>query len=328
MFEVFLSLLLQTDWSMQTHRLPYLKMCLVIVSVPMFLWVIIAERKNRDCFKNISDVEVGSPHHNKKKHRQEKTKGIAPPDSDESPNVKDYILYPPSLCMQKNSSTQLDYLIVIFSAPKNFDRRNAIRETWASEIKERSNSRTAFLLAKTENDKVQQAIESESYLHADIIQGTHIDHYRNLTLKAKMMMRLVLKHCSKVSFLIKCDDDTFVNVENLLKVMQRKRTDAIYGHLYANKRPYREPSSKWYVSKEEYNGTEYPPFVAGAFYVLGGSILRRLYDASEQEPFFWLEDVFLTGFVAEKAGVNRTHESSITDEQFSPLCLALKKAAS
>ncbi|KAG0429961.1 hypothetical protein HPB47_023123, partial [Ixodes persulcatus] len=103
-----------------------------------------------------------------------------------------------------------------------------------------------------------------------------------------------------------------------LKTCLSKRTDAIHGHLYANKRPYREPSSKWYVSKEEYNGTEYPPFLAGSFYVLGGSTLRRLYNASEQEPFFWLEDVFLTGFVAEKAGVNRTHESSITDEQFSP----------
>ncbi|CAN8014948.1 unnamed protein product, partial [Ixodes persulcatus] len=217
---------------------------------------------------------------------------------------------------------------MIFSAPRNFDRRNAIRETWASEIKEKSNSRTVFLLAKTESDKVQHAIVSESYLHADIIQGTHVDHYQNLTLKAKMMLRWALKHCPKVTFLIKCDDDTFVNVENLINVMKSKRTDTIHGPLYANDPPHRDPSSKWYVSKEEYNGAEYPPFVAGTFYVLGGSILRRLYDASEQEPFFWLEDVFLTGFVAEKAGVNRTHENLIADDQFSSVCLALKKAAS
>ncbi|KAG0411893.1 hypothetical protein HPB47_010983 [Ixodes persulcatus] len=132
-----------------------------------------------------------------------------------------------------------------------------------------------------------------------------------------MMLRWALKHCPKVTFLIKCDDDTFVNVENLINVMKSKRTDTIHGHLYANDPPHRDPSSKWYVSKEEYNGAEYPPFVAGTFYVLGGSILRRLYDASEQEPFFWLEDVFLTGFVAEKAGVNRTHENLIADDQFS-----------
>ncbi|CAN8014783.1 unnamed protein product, partial [Ixodes persulcatus] len=233
---------------------------------------------------------------------------------------KDYILYPTSLCVQNNSSTQLDYLVLICSAARNFDRKNAIRETWATEITEKLNSRTAFLLAKTENGKVQHAIDSESYLHADIIQGTHIDHYRNLTLKTKTVMRCVLKHCPKVSFLIKCDDDTFVNVENLLKVMKNKRTDVIHGHLYGNKRPSREPSSKSYVSKEEYNGTEYPPSEAGAFYVLGGSILRRLYYASNKEPVFWLEGVFLTGFVAEKAGVNRTHGSSITDGEFSPVC--------
>ncbi|EEC09950.1 beta-1,3-galactosyltransferase, putative [Ixodes scapularis] len=90
----------------------------------------------------------------------------------------------------------------------------------------------------------------------------------------------------------------------------------------------REPSSKYYVSKEEYNGAEYPPYVAGAFYVLGGGILRRLYDASEQEPFFWLEDVFLTGFVAEKAGVNRNSENSITDDEFSCMSLTLTKTVS
>uniref|UniRef100_A0A147BQU7 Hexosyltransferase n=1 Tax=Ixodes ricinus TaxID=34613 RepID=A0A147BQU7_IXORI len=299
---------------MQPHRLHYLKIVLVIVNVLMFLWVITTERPNRDRSENPRVLVVSSGNQNEKKRSQEQIKTIAPRDNHES-STTDYILYPLSLC-RRNSSTQLDYLVMIFSAPGNFDQRNAIRETWASEIKEKSNSRTAFLLAKTENDKVQRAIESESYLHADIIQGTHIDHYRNLTLKTKMMMRWALKHCPKVSFLIKCDDDTFVNVENLLKAMKGKRTDAIYGHLFANSRPYREPSSKYYVSKEEYNGTEYPPFVAGAFYVLGGSILRRLYDASEQEPFFWLEDVFLTGFVAEKAGVNRTHESSITDDEF------------
>ncbi|KAG0443996.1 hypothetical protein HPB47_014301, partial [Ixodes persulcatus] len=63
----------------------------------------------------------------------------------------------------------------------------------------------------------------------------------------------------------------------------------------------REQSSKYYVSKEECNGAKYPPFVAGDFYVLDGSILRRLYDASKLEPFFLLEDVSLTGFVAKKA---------------------------
>uniref|UniRef100_A0A6B0UGC2 Putative galactosyltransferase n=1 Tax=Ixodes ricinus TaxID=34613 RepID=A0A6B0UGC2_IXORI len=86
---------------MQTHRVPYLKMCLVIVSVLVFLWVMIAERKNRDCSKNLSDVEVGSPNHNKKKLCQEKIKEITPPGSDKSPNIKDYVLYPPSFCMQE-----------------------------------------------------------------------------------------------------------------------------------------------------------------------------------------------------------------------------------
>ncbi|CAN7940171.1 unnamed protein product, partial [Ixodes pacificus] len=124
--------------------------------------------------------------------------------------------------MRGNSRLQLDYLVLIFSAPNNFDQRNAIRETWASELRERSNSRVAFLLARTEDDMVQRAIESESYLQADIVQGTHIDHYKNQTLKIKMMMKWALQYCHNISFLFKCDDDTFVNVGNLLNAMKDK----------------------------------------------------------------------------------------------------------
>ncbi|CAN7938603.1 unnamed protein product, partial [Ixodes hexagonus] len=213
--------------------------------------------------------------------------------------------------MRGSSRIRLDYLVLIYSAPRNFDQRNAIRETWSSELGQRSNSRTAFLLARVEDANVQRAIESESYLHSDIIQGTYIDHYSNQTLKAKMMMRWTLKYCPDISFLVKSDDDSFMNVPNFLKAMKNKRTDAIHGALFVNSKPSRETYSKWYVSPEHYNGTDYPLFVGGAFYVLGGSIVHRLYEAAEQAQFVWLEDVFLTGFVAQKAGVERINEESI-----------------
>lgn len=222
----------------------------------------------------------------------------------------------------------LDYLVLIYSAPKHFDQRNAIRETWASELKRRPNIRTAFLLARTEDNKVQRAIQSESYLHADIIQGTYVDHYQNLTLKAKMMMTWILQFCPHVNFVFKSDDDTFVNVGNILKVMKNKSEDAIYGELRTSEQPIRNSSSKWYVSKKDYRGTKYPPFVAGSFYVLGGRSLRLLYRACEQVPFIPLEDVFLTGFVAEKAGVNRINEKMIRGNEKVSVCEVSKKATS
>ncbi|KAM7313293.1 beta-1,3-galactosyltransferase 5-like [Ixodes scapularis] len=306
---------------MKNHRTYYIRLRLVTVTLLVLLWVILLGWLNRKCAKNFSIVEVGSRARSKNIERN-----IL--DNHESPEAEDYILHPPNLCKTGNSPMHLDYLVLIYSAPKHFDQRNAIRETWASELKMHPNIRTAFLLGRTEDDKVQRAIESESYLHADIIQGTYVDHYQNLTLKAKMMMTWILQFCPHVNFVFKSDDDTFVNVGNILKVMKNKSEDAIYGELHTSEQPIRNSSSKWYVSKKDYRGTKYPPFVAGPFYVLGGRILRRLYSALEQVPFISLEDVFLTGFVAEKAGVDRINEKTIRGNKKISVCDVSKKATS
>ncbi|CAN7981470.1 unnamed protein product [Ixodes pacificus] len=306
---------------MENHRSYYLRKRLVIVAVLMLLWVILLDRLNRKYDKNFSIVEVGSRTRSKKIERN-----IL--DNRKSPETEDYILHPANLCKRENSRIHLDYLVLIYSAPEHFDQRNAIRETWASELKMHSNSRTAFLLARTEDDNVQRAIESESNLHADIIQGTYMDHYQNLTLKAKTMMTWILHFCPHVNFVFKSDDDTLVNVGNILKVMKNKSKDAIYGELRTSEQPIRNSSSKWYVSTKDYRGTTYPPFVAGSFYVLGGRILRRLYNAWEHVPFISLEDVFLTGFVAEKAGVERINEKAIRGNETASVCDVSKKATS
>lgn len=226
---------------MKIHRAYYLRLRLVIVTLLILLFVTLLHWLNRKCAKNFSIVEVGS------RTRSKKIEGNIQ-DNRESSETEDYMLHPANLCKRGNSLMHLDYLVLIYSAPKHFDQRNAIRETWASELKRHPNIRTAFLLGSTEDAKVQRAIESESYLHADIIQGTYVDHYQNLTLKAKMMMTWILQFCPHVNFVFKSDDDTFVNVGNILKVMKNKSEDAIYGELHTSEQPIRNSSSKWYVA--------------------------------------------------------------------------------
>ncbi|KAM7313159.1 beta-1,3-galactosyltransferase 5-like [Ixodes scapularis] len=304
---------------MRSRILYYLSLSAVIITALILLCVNIPFLQKKDSSEDVKSAQLSS------RSQRDRNKQDKPQDNRKSQETEDYILHPANLCLRGNSQLQLDYLVLIFSAPNNFDQRNAIRETWASELKERSNSRVAFLLARTKDDRVQRAIESESYLHADIVQGTHIDHYKNQTLKMKMMMKWALQYCHNISFLFKCDDDTFVNVGNLLNAMKDKRTDAIYGDLYINERPHRDPSSKYYVSEKDYNGITFPPFVTGTLYMLGGSILRRLFEASEVATFVWLEDVFLTGFVAQKAGVDLIDETAITSVDMKSACGVLSR---
>jgi hypothetical protein len=62
-----------------------------------------------------------------------------------------------------------------------------------------------------------------------------------------------------------------------------------------------------YASKENYqapkyftNETTYPHFVSGAGYILPWWTLPCLYQQSLVLPYFFIEDVFLTGWVGKK----------------------------
>ena len=54
----------------------------------------------------------------------------------------------------------------------------------------------------------------------DIIQENFLDSYNNLTLKSILMLKYVKNNCeNKVKYVMKCDDDTFINVPNLIHVL-------------------------------------------------------------------------------------------------------------
>ena len=47
------------------------------------------------------------------------------------------------------------------------------------------------------------------------MQGHFIDNYFNLTLKTISMMKWISDYCYKVKYVLKVDDDMFVNMQNL-----------------------------------------------------------------------------------------------------------------
>ena len=76
-------------------------------------------------------------------------------------------------------------LIWIYSAPGNFARRKAVRETWGnSTLYLPKNIAIVFSLAVTTKSDIQLNIAAEQKVFGDLIQdGSFIDAYRNLTYK-------------------------------------------------------------------------------------------------------------------------------------------------
>ena len=56
----------------------------------------------------------------------------------------------------------------------------------------------------------------ESRTHGDILQEDFVDSYMNLTLKSVMGLKWVSNHCMKAEFVMKTDDDIYVNINSLL----------------------------------------------------------------------------------------------------------------
>ncbi|XP_037939428.1 lactosylceramide 1,3-N-acetyl-beta-D-glucosaminyltransferase [Teleopsis dalmanni] len=125
------------------------------------------------------------------------------------------------LITQPACNANVEALILIHSAPLNYEKRAVIRETWASVAKTHYTPvRIIFLLGAVEDHALQIDLEMESARHGDIVQGTFVDNYRNMTYKHVMAFKWFLYNCAQAQILIKVDDDVYVNTPLLLRYIQ------------------------------------------------------------------------------------------------------------
>ncbi|XP_016985840.2 beta-1,3-galactosyltransferase 1 [Drosophila rhopaloa] len=181
-----------------------------------------------------------------------------------------------------------------------------------------------------------EAVASEAEKYNDVIQENFMDTYNNLTIKTIMLLKHISQSCvNSTAYFFKCDDDTFVNVPNLLHFLlggtipvnevtanyhylktyrvtsARKRLTArrevMYGRQYCNVRPITNKYNKWYMPSYLFRGAVYPQYLCGSGYLLSIDVVPRLYKASLSTKLMHLEDLFVTGLCAEKAGIKRTN---------------------
>jgi hypothetical protein len=116
--------------------------------------------------------------------------------------------------------------VAVVSAPQYFHKRDIIRRTWQLHLQRQSDLNLinlagfGFIVGLTEGDDgIQKRIEEESKTYGDILQIEMIDDYYNLTLKVVGLLNWVNDHCSRVDYVLKVDDDVYVNTHNLVTVM-------------------------------------------------------------------------------------------------------------
>lgn len=131
--------------------------------------------------------------------------------------------------------SNMSMFIAITSAPRNFEKRQMIRQTWLGHRESYSHQLDvvgiAFLLGLTDDPNTGKAVALEHETHGDVLQVDMIDNYYNLSLKDAGLFNWLDEYCNSVDFFLRMDDDVYVNFNNLVRVMQllEPNTPAIYG---------------------------------------------------------------------------------------------------
>lgn len=219
----------------------------------------------------------------------------------------------PSADLCRTTSTYpLLLLVIVCSAVPHFDRRNAIRETWASNLDK--DVRVAFILGGTDNATLQTKVAEESNQMNDIIQEGFVDSYNNLTLKSIMMLKWVQRYCSNIKFLMKTDDDMFVNLPALVTLFRSstRSSNLLLGSLICSAKPILDTGSKWYTPHYMYHGQIYPNYLSGTGYIMSRDVVTRLYQTALETPLIHIEDVYITGICAKRAGIRPRNHPGFT----------------
>ena len=193
-----------------------------------------------------------------------------------------------------------------------FDQRQAVRKTWAKLAKEQYNISTYFAIALNANEDINYEIQVEADKHQDIIQFSFIDAYYNLTLKSVSILRWVSRKCRHLKYMLKADSDVIINIELLdLTLDQFKSGCTGRGDV---EKPHRT-NHKNSVPVKYFPKDTYPRFVYGGAYVVSTDVIDKLLDTIDSYTDYVLdiEDVFITGIIAEKAGVARYWDSRFAD---------------
>ena len=193
-------------------------------------------------------------------------------------------------------------LILVSSAPANFERRYLIRQTWGADNNSVPQWKTYFLLGQTRDQTHSDLLKKEDSVYGDMIRADYYEHYWNQSLKIQMAFEWAARYCN-FSYLLKADDDIFVNSKRLLDVLQLKSTPkkSLYmGKLHHN--PFVQRDGKWRVSYEEYRGTHYPDFCSEAGFVMSYDVVQSVVPLFDVIKPYRLDDVYV-GMLAEKLGV-------------------------
>ena len=203
----------------------------------------------------------------------------------------------------KTNSSRFKLVVLVSTHALYTGRRKLIRYYWGNHSRWTTPFQWKVIFVTgffSSFQKIQLHAEADTYKDT-LIESVEEDFY---TLSFKVMLGLKWVQANlKYDFLLKCDDDVFVNIDRLMRLLLTTR-DQYFGQKMEFQPVERE--GRYGVSVEEHPSPIYDPFCSG-----GGFVLSHL-TVSRMIPFFnWvnplkIDDAYI-GKIVTKAGIKAIH---------------------
>ena len=203
----------------------------------------------------------------------------------------------------KTNSSRFKLVALVSTHALHTGRRKLIRYYWGNHSRWTTPFQWKVIFVTgffSSFQKIQLHAEADTYKDT-LIESVEEDFY---TLSFKVMLGLKWVQANlKYDFLLKCDDDVFVNIDRLMRLLLTTR-DQYFGQKMEFQPVERE--GRYGVSVEEHPSPIYDPFCSG-----GGFVLSHL-TVSRMIPFFnWvnplkIDDAYI-GKIVTKAGIKAIH---------------------
>ncbi|XP_050287834.1 hydroxyproline O-galactosyltransferase GALT2 isoform X2 [Quercus robur] len=159
---------------------------------------------------------------------------------------------------------------------------------------------TSFPYRTNPRKEVNAVLKKEAAYFGDIVILPFMDRYELVVLKTIAICEFGVQNLT-AAYIMKCDDDTFVRVDTVLKEIEGiSPNKSLYmGNLNLLHRPLR--NGKWAVTYEEWPEEAYPPYANGPGYIISIDIANYVISrhGNRRLRLFKMEDVSMGMWVEQ-----------------------------
>lgn len=208
-------------------------------------------------------------------------------------------------------------IFLVTSHSSNKARRAAIRNNWGySEIfrifkdKYGMDYQVYFSVGLADNHESSVDIKKEAESYRDILIIDRNEDFYDLTRRVMAGFEWAVQRC-EFQYLFKMDDDIFINIPNVMKLLTNgtiaKNKNTLYaGDMNIQAPVNRNPKSKYSVTYREWPTEIYPPYCSGGGFIISRDIIKQIIPHFDWEDPFKIDDVYI-GILIQRARIEKMY---------------------